>query len=528
MSSESKISEISTTRHQEAYRESIALLKSLIAGPENNSIGFFASSAQKDNYKRLFARDAFWICMASILSEEEDLLRACEDSFATLSANQREDGAIPSNVSPEGRVSYGIINPRVDPTTLFIIGCGRFGKRYPERDIIEKYLKPVKKAIEYLENNWENKDLGLLYIPRAGNWADEYLQQGFVLYDEVLWHMALNEFADILEKAGEPGPGKYREKAAKVKNIIREKFWIKNLDRTKEDIYRRVSGKFDFEKVGYFIHFYYSPDLSSSDFGHPCGIFDAFGNILALLAGIPTGEQARDILNFIDEISVNKYPLVPAHYPFFPEETFKSLRLHQFRFKEYVGHFHNGGLWSWYTGPYAGVLAGLGEKERASRFLNGVMKANLQKREEKNFFEYHTAKRAKVELELTAPDGLDFYASVIIAKLVRSARSMVFVHSGKRKEDAFSDIGIRSLGVKQGDRIKVTSVGPDAVETLSAIGALVDPNTGEKFFRSGEITIKESTSGGAAYLGVSAAAYVIAHKAFFDKKVLFEKMAVTL
>ncbi|MGD2279329.1 MAG: HPr family phosphocarrier protein, partial [Candidatus Omnitrophota bacterium] len=270
--------------------------------------------------------------------------------------------------------------------------------------------------------------------------------------------------------------------------------------------------------------FYYSPDLASSSFRHPCGIFDAFGNILALLADIPTNDQAHEILNFIDEISKNKYPLVPAHYPFFSEDTFKSLKLHQFRFKEYVGHFHNGGLWPWYTGPYTGSLVKLGEKERASRFLEGIAKANRQKRDGMDFYEYHSNKRSKVELELLGANGLDLSLSFNIAQLVRTVRSMITVRYNGRKEDASSDILLRSLGAGQGDKLKITAVGPDAREAVEKLARLSDPHTGENFFRSGKIITRESRCGGAPLLGTSAAAYIIAHKAYFDKKILFDKL----
>ncbi|MBU1894781.1 MAG: glycogen debranching protein, partial [Candidatus Omnitrophica bacterium] len=113
---------------QEAYNKSVNLLKSLLAGAEHENIGFFASAVDKDNYKRLFARDAFWIFMASILSQDRTLIKGCRDSIRTLARYQREDGAIPSNVSFDGKISYGIINPRVDSTVLYVIGCIRFAR----------------------------------------------------------------------------------------------------------------------------------------------------------------------------------------------------------------------------------------------------------------------------------------------------------------------------------------------------------------------------------------------------------------
>ncbi|MFH1847520.1 MAG: HPr family phosphocarrier protein [Candidatus Omnitrophota bacterium] len=504
-----------------AYDDAVALLKNLIADKEHNSIGFFASSARKDNYKRLFARDAFWICMADILTEEDMLIQGCRDSFGTLSKYQREDGAIPSNVSPEGKVSYGIINPRIDPTTLYIIGFTRFAKRHPQEGIVDKYFESIKRAVAYLENNWENKEYEFLYIPRAGNWADEYLQQGFVLYDEVLWYIALSEYADMLKMKGCKRQDIYRKKAERIKKNIRERFWIGNIDYTRETIYSKISEKFDFNSAGYFLHFYFSPRPEAASFQHPVGIFDAFGNILAMLADIPTEEQVDKIVNFIDEISQNKYPLVPAHYPFFPEETFKSQKIHQYRFKEFVGHFHNGGLWAWYTGAYVAALVKAGREMKALKFLNGIIKANNEIKDGMNFYEYHTGARAKVDLEIVNSQGIDLYLSARIAELAKKARSMVLVHYGKDPVDASSDMSLRALKIKSGDRIKITAVGPDSQEIVKKIAELKEYDS-TPFFKYEKLSIKNSRPGGAPYLGVSAAAYIIAYKAFFEKKILFE------
>lgn len=507
--------------HKDAYDSSISLLKSLSAGPEDNSIGFFASSAAMDNYKRVFTRDAFWMCMADILTDESELIEGCRNSFSTMARCQSEDGAIPSNVSPDGKVSYGIINPRIDPTTLFIIGCARFAKRHPEENIADKYFDAVEKAMGYLERKWESASCGLLYIPRAGNWADEYLQQGFVLYDEVLWHMALREYADILSSKKDGREELYRVKAEKVRDIIRRKFWVNDLNPDRENIYGRVWKKFDFGRMGYFLHFYFSPDKGASSFRHPCGIFDAFGNILAILSGVATEEHTERIISFIDEISVNKFPLVPAHYPLFPEETFRSGRIHQYRFKEFVGHFHNGGLWAWYTGPYVAALVKAGKKEKARLFLEGIIKANSEKKDAMDFYEYHTGRRAKTILEIERDGGLDLDLSLKVAAIARKAKSMVLIHFAGKKTDAIGDIELRALKAVKGDVLKVTAVGPDAVEVVDEISRMGERD-GRRCFRTDGTIISESSPGGAPYLGVSAAACVIGCKAYFENKIIFE------
>jgi phosphotransferase system HPr-like phosphotransfer protein len=282
-----------------------------------------------------------------------------------------------------------------------------------------------------------------------------------------------------------------------------------------------VCQKFDFSKQGYFIHFYFSPDKGASSFRHPCGIFDAFGNILAILSGVATEEQALRIISFIDEISVNKYPLVPAHYPLFPEETFRSGRIHQYRFKEFVGHFHNGGLWSWYTGPYVAALIKVGDRERAGVFLEGIMKANCERKDGMDFYEYHTGKRARIRLKIEHAGGLDLELSLKTAATVRKAKAMVLFHFAGKKTDAAGDIALRALGAAEQDILKATAVGPDAKEVLEKIAGLRDKR-GQSYFRAEKSQISDSVPGGAPYLGVSAAAFIIGYKAYFENKIIFE------
>ena len=507
---------------KEAYIKSVDLLKSLLAGPEYGNIGFFASTCDKDNYKRVFARDAFWIFMASILSGDRTLIKGCKDSIRTLAAHQRDDGAIPSNVSPDGKTSYGIINPRVDSTTLYVIGCIKFAYRYPEEQILEDHFESIEKAFLYLENTWENKKYELLFIPQAGNWADEYLQQGVVLYDEVLWYMAIKEYSKVLKNINKERSVYYAEKAERVKKLINEKFWIENLDKDREYIYSNMTNKFNFEKAGYYIHFFYAPARDKVSFNYPQGIFDAFGNILAILAELPTEEQIGKIVNFIDEISVNKYPLIPAHYPFFSEETFRYQKLYQYRFKEFVGHYHNGGLWPWYTGPFVASMVKNARKETALKFCEGILKANNEKKDGMNFYEYHTGKRAIAYLEVLYPKGIDLYVSTPISKFVKSKKSTALIHFKKTGVNAESDIEVRALNINKNEEIKVSAVGPDAQEVIIGIAGLIGSD-GHNFFKVKDIILKGSKAGGAAYLGVSAAAYVIAYAALFEKRIIFDE-----
>jgi phosphotransferase system HPr-like phosphotransfer protein len=505
-----------------AYAESLELLRSLMTGARQGAIGYVASSENIDNYKRLFTRDTFWIGMAALLSEEEELIAAFRSSLEVLKSTQREDGAIPSNVSPGGEISYGVINPRVDPTTLYVIGCIEYCRLKGGKEDLKHFKGSIEKAIDYLEKTWENKNCGLLFIPRAGNWADEYFQKGFVLYDEVLWHLALKKYAYALKTLGNKKAGKYLEKAGNVKNTIRDKFWIKN-DASKEDaVYLEMRKKINMDRMGYLMHFYYADRRTKACFAKSHGIFDAFGNSLAVLAGVATKKQTEGILKFVDMVAVNWYPLVPAHYPFFKENVFRSKRLSQFRFKEFMGHYHNGGLWPWYTGAYVSGLVRVGDEKRATRFLHGILRANASEKNGKKFYEYHTAQKSAATLEVVHPNGLDFYFSEKLCMFMVPQRSNLRMKFKNRRLDGADSMSVRSLNVKRKDRIQISTVGPDAKDVLLAISFFKD-KSGNRYFRNIEMKKIKSEPDGTPNLGVSAAAYVIAYKAVAEGKILFEQ-----
>lgn len=506
------------------FHESVSLLKSLIAGPEYNNIGFFASAVDKENYKRLFSRDAFWMGMAALFTGDDELIKAYEQSLYVLATNQREDGAIPSNISYDGKVSYGVINPRVDSTSLFILGVLQYYKRGKLRKYAELCCASAEKAFLYLKKNWENDFTGLLYIPRAGNWADEYFQEGYVLYDEALWHYVLSEYGDFVKRKGGSSSKKYLEQAKEVEGHILDNFWMQHLEKDPSPYMKKIERLFNLEEVGYYLHFFHLGNRQDKGWGHPHRVFDAFGNILLLASGIVPEAQSEQIRRFIDAISVNKYPLIPAHYPFMPEKDFKTYKLYQYRFKEYVGHYHNGGLWPWYTGVYVAYLSGINDRERALKYLEGIYRANTMKSNGKNFHEYHMNKAASLRTKVKHPEGVGLFMSVIMKNIVIDRKSMVLIKYNNTKVDLSDDIAVRSMGIPEGGGIKITAVGPDAEIVLRDILELSDEES--RCLEKSEIKIKKDKPYGVPLLGISAAAYIIAYEAFYNNRRIFEFQAL--
>ena len=298
----------------EHYKDCIALLKASV-GIIDNKLVFFASTKNIDNYRRLFVRDAIWIMLAVLDINDEHLNMIAKNTLEIIEKYQRIDGAIPSNITSNGIVSYGTLSPKLDCSMLYILY---------KRIIDSKDKTKENKALEYLN---QFRDNGNIISPQGGDWADEYSEEGSSLYSKVLYSIIKQDKESII-------------------NLGKESF-----------------GK------------------------------DGFAYVLAGLN--------------LPYIELHEIPtLLYSHYPYKDAKELKNKRIHRFRFKEFAGHYHNGGIWSWYNGLYAIVLKKNNSYKRAVDILTQVMDMNNKEKKHKNiFYEYMST----IEGELK-PNGVPFFA----------------------------------------------------------------------------------------------------------------------
>ncbi len=343
-----------------SYERAIQLLKNC-----ETDIGFVATPKTKANYNRVWARDGVICCLAAMMSKgfEKTVLRTLQ----TLLKHQNVTGQIPSNVGLKGDVSFGGSCGRVDVNMWLIIGVGQYVKRYNDLKFLRANIDKIKKIVLLLRS-LEINDKGLLYVPLSGDWADEYVQQGYVLYDEVLYYKALQEYLDMLKLIGEVDLETKRRKE-RLKLLIRTNFY-----KGEELIYHKPMYKHKVEKP--YMIAYFNPGKYSAKF---CG----FGNSLALHFDILTEEEKQDIHRFIRKRFTHKtkylipafYPVIKAGYEF---QLLKNNYLNEFKNKPY--EYHNCGLWPVITGFYATTDEG-----HSAKYLRGLLRLE-------NFPEYVNGK----------------------------------------------------------------------------------------------------------------------------------------
>ncbi|MCF7812495.1 glycoside hydrolase 100 family protein [Candidatus Gracilibacteria bacterium] len=359
----------------EGYEKAIQLLQN-ISTPQ----GFTASNTDRDNYYRIWGRDGVIIGLATLLTGDKKFQETFRKTLFTLSEHQGEHGEIPSNVDPQGNhVSYGGTAGRVDATLWFVIGCGQYFKRTEDISFLKALWPHIEKCI-FLLGAWEFNQKGFLYVPPTGDWSDEYIQQGYVLYDQVLYYQALREYRDIARVMGKKIPRQQSQKIDHLKEQIRANFWICETPKDDPAIYHPVL----FEKGQQYCNQkpHWLPFFTPFGYGFR---FDVLANVLVSLFDIADEKQRTDVDDCIKSRFDRKTNnLLPAFDPIIQpvDDEWKHLQISfSYTFKNKPYEYHNGGLWPMVTGFYVADLARRGKKEEAEAYARGIDQANKKSTE---------------------------------------------------------------------------------------------------------------------------------------------------
>lgn len=366
-----------------SYHKAIALLHQV-----STKNGFLASAENTSNYQRVWARDGVICGLAALASADEKLIATFKNTLETLADNQHEIGTIPSNVLiSEGKteVSYGGLAGRVDAVTWFIIGMCQYASHQNEPEFVVKYKTHIEKALALL-NAWEFNNKHLLYVPLSGNWADEYITDGYVLYDQLLRIWALKSYNLFVKSA---------VLAKKIEDITHQIESNFSPNSNQEKYHEKAYQLLVFNK--------YLP-CSFSPSGYKTQ-FDAFANALVVLLKIGTKETQNQILEFASNLaSETKLGLVPAFWPpvFQEDEHWNLLKNNcKYEFRNFPYEFHNGGSWSMVNGFVGIAMLSQNQTENAAHLLEKINQANAV--DDFSFYE-------NFNTDTKAPNGVAFCA----------------------------------------------------------------------------------------------------------------------
>ncbi|MFK7973051.1 MAG: glycoside hydrolase 100 family protein [Bacteroidia bacterium] len=341
--------------------------------------GIKASLTKLDNYGAIFTRDAVMAGIAGVLIQDDIIIEGFKNTLLFLKKLQGKQGQIASNFTIKDNevehVSFGTLGPKIDACTWYMVGVGIL----INEGIIsrEDFKESVEKTIDLL-NGLEYNNKHLMYIPKGGNWADEYVFDGYILYDQVLRSWGLGLLAKSYKNH------QWLEKSAAILGCIETQY--KDEDRQ------------------YF---------SASFF--PGGVFNKFDlaahSILAIVL-----EKEQPFMNhafdWIGSKFIEQNMLPPAFYPVINkgDKDWDTLRgYHLFDFKNKPHHYHNGGIWLIWLGWLSIALSILGKDHTLSTLIQTTFN-KLESFEQFNFEEYISAD----ELTLNGTKKLCYTATGII------------------------------------------------------------------------------------------------------------------
>lgn len=378
---------------EEGYKRSLDLLHKC-----SREEGFLASPTEKQNYRRIWARDGMIIGLSALMTDDDQLINTFRDTLETLAKYQGPHGEIPSNVDPKsGRVSYGGMAGRVDADLWFIIGCGEYWMTTSDDNFIENMM-PVLDKLNFLLGAWEFNNRGLLYIPATGDWADEYIQNAYILYDQLLYLQALRTLNTLNKYVNRADKQDFVKRIKRLKKLLWDNYWFESDDTIPDDVYHEILYKKGIKTAKSCKDLYWLPFFSPHGYGYR---FDGMANVFASLFGVSDTQRSEKVQDFISELTSNfDIPLLPAFHPVITpiDEDWDELKItFSYTFKNEPYEYHNGGLWPMITGFYVADLAARNKTEAAQYYLSGIYKGNFTEMDSQpwSFPEYINGKTFK-------------------------------------------------------------------------------------------------------------------------------------
>ncbi|MCU0321479.1 MAG: hypothetical protein MUE72_03635 [Chitinophagaceae bacterium] len=334
----------------------------------SSTIGIKASLEKADNYNRIWARDSSVAALAILSNNLVELYPAIYSSLNNLLQAAHNNGQIPSNIEVNstnkiGSISFGGPVGRTDASLWWLIAAISYLKKNPnalfERKIYKAGLKIFK-----LTETWEFNYKNLMYVPMSSNWADEYITEGYVLYDQILYFWASHIFGKFYKE------NELIKKSEGIKKSIQQHYLFEHaLTKSLYTIAQQNQlNNFDISK-----NF-----IASFTPGNRVEKFDVWSIALLFYLNIPCPSSTKKILTALKKEfnKLNKVGL-PAFFPIIQanENLYHQLENNfSYSFKNKPGHFHNGGIWPVVNGFLVAGLNTVGEQ----KFANAVLKSLTQ------------------------------------------------------------------------------------------------------------------------------------------------------
>jgi sucrose-6F-phosphate phosphohydrolase len=322
---------------------------------------------EDSNYFAVWSRDGIKTGLWSLCLNDEDITTCFRRTLILMAEHQTENGQIPANVQiGTGRPDYSGIGriASIDSVIWFVIGGCRYAAYTSDRAFLIEMYPHLKLAMQWLQAH-DSNNCGLLELPESSDWMDLFPRSFNVLYDEVLWYLACQDFSVATAVMGEDA-GKYRTLTETVRRQILRQFWptARKLSETRESFSEK---QFTLGEGQYLL-----AQLSPFDYSWRC---DVYANVLAGLVGLLDDEKMERVFQFLWGVGVGEPFPVKCMYPAVQSGASDWKDYFITNFLNLPDHYHNGGIWPFIGGLWVRFLAHCGRKELAHQELNRLAEA---------------------------------------------------------------------------------------------------------------------------------------------------------
>jgi glycogen debranching enzyme len=343
--------------------------------------GFCASAPGHGfHYPEIWARDNGIMALGALASGEPDLISVSRHYLECMSAHQTPLGMIPINVDTAKQRMNKENAPPVDGNLWYILAHYALYEQNQDQAWLQQCFPNLCKAYQWLRYHEWHED-GLLAIPRAGNWMDQFTVQGITLYDNALWYAASLAFEAICTVCDSYQGADILRAPVDIRERLNELMWVHrcwnpyHFAERLEKIRQWNDGWMNAHHVAGNATStdYYIPWIAYRDSATQCYGLD---NVLAVLCGVANEERAHIILNYMHRTGMDHpYPLKTIDVPIYPH----ARGWHDFfehRALNWPGRYHNGGIWPMIGGFYVAALVFRKRQREAEAALVKLAQAN--------------------------------------------------------------------------------------------------------------------------------------------------------
>jgi glycogen debranching enzyme len=334
----------------------------------------FKASGLETGYPQVWARDSMITLLGAILLDQKDIKPTVVNSLRTLRSGQTDLGLIPASVVLKDGMND--FRAYIDGNAWYVIGHAICFKKYGDKSFLEENWESIQKTLQWLECQ-DVYQSGLIAMQEGADWMDHVAIRGRGLYTNSLYYQALLFAAEIALVFGDdPTAEFYISRAERVKDQIQNLLWVDIVaQRVHDDDFRNeeLNILYGHKQALLRERPYFLPYVGFRTVGT---WFDILGNVLAILTGIATEDQANQILDYVKQVGANSPFPAKAIYPTFRPGDVDWRDYYLNKNLNLPDQYHNGGIWPFVGGFYIAALVKANRQKEAEEMLQKLASAN--------------------------------------------------------------------------------------------------------------------------------------------------------